>query len=117
MSNILTQYHLTFINKTVAGENFKLCKAPDATVFGYIAVHLNQAADVIEFESILNEIDSALFNNPYQDSIGAGESYIEISPTQVTIEDIYSLPITDYKEIIKEWIKFCKTPPFRHQRI
>ncbi|KAB2914645.1 MAG: hypothetical protein F9K23_13020 [Bacteroidetes bacterium] len=117
MNTIIKQYNLAFSNVITNGKNYKQCFAPDATLAADIAYHLSGSFDEGHFMQVLKEIDRALTNQAYQREISFNDTSVEITTTNVTINDVYTIPINDYKRILEEWINFLKTPPLNFQKM
>src|SRR5215212_11177841 len=105
MNQILNQYHLTFKNVILNdGTILKTCEAPAATDSSTIALHLTSSRKFDMFDSILYDVERALANEGYQKEHSIGDTFVQIALTTVTIDEWITLPITDYKAILEEWI-------------
>lgn len=117
MSNILEQYNLTFRNGYRDGRNYKQCIAPDATNDADIAYHLSNIDDEGYVDLVLEATDKALAGGIFQKEHSFNDTSVDFTTTTVTIHDVYTIPINDYKAIIVEWSKFLKQPPLHRQKV
>ena len=106
------QYGLSFINwvnpidKTVN----KVCKRENVNT--YSELQIISRLSIHEIQSLLQNIQNAIKGEYYEEiysSERTDDTSVEIHPPNVIINEIYSIPLIDIRDLLQEWLAFINT--------
>ncbi|MBP6755710.1 MAG: hypothetical protein KA210_06140 [Bacteroidia bacterium] len=113
------QYGLTFTKwmEPESNELYNICSRDEVGVYSHLTFirYLN----VGELNAIIKEITNAQ-NGQIYDSLPSSDSYedvsLELSFPNITIDDVLTVPMEDFKELLLEWIDFISIEPSQTSR-
>jgi hypothetical protein len=107
------QYNLVFSKLTVQGyfDSF-LCTQVGESAEAHALSNLLYALGRLEGPSLLEELDNALNNRPFEEYYSPDNANfsdgVQIIPPAAIINQQVEVPLTHLKELIEEWIAFTK---------
>ena len=113
------QYKLIFRNEKFSNEHPFNEKVVDVVnnnqIYFPLAEYLYMCGYGEAFDDVLSHIENSFMGNEYDPDISVGTLNVSLTPTVVTIKDssgrIQTLPTTDLRALLLEYIEFFNSPP------
>ena len=110
---VLTQHNLSFKDKVLKGEVYKIPMNGHSLILSYL-LDLSEC-EIDEWG--LTELNKVSDSKVLDLKLDTASVRVEVSSTNIVLRDIwntselYQLPTADFKQILFLWAKFLMTPP------